>query len=685
MKPQRPAHRRAVQKLKLHWRLKISEAAEVDGVVRARAGARILWVGLGLGLGYLLLLGQASSLMLLPDPQLEAKATVQFEAAVEVQGRRGDILDRNGAILATSVDLYEVRADPARLDAATLPELSRTLSPLLRVSEAELLTKLSQPERRDVLLARGFTPSEAAAVRAVVPREGIFLTTEARRYYPGRADAATLLGVVGRGGDGLAGLEQSMDRVLRGETWRYLQWRDRKGRQIEPKMPQVQPGHDVVLTLDRNIQRVAEAALDLGLERMKPQAMHAIVMDVHTGEILALANRPTQNANDTVDLDMNVFKNHIVMDAFEPGSVFKPFVAAAAVEEGLVTPESMVDCEGGNWVVGNKVIHDDHPHGMVTLSEVIKYSSNIGSAKLAFQLGGERTIDYLSKFGFGRMSGLGLPGETRGAMRTAANIKPIELATTAYGHGVSANTLQLVTAMATLGNGGTRMKPILVKEIRDAHGEVVRRTDPTEDLRVISEETARKTVAMMQQVTEEGGTGTKARVDGYLVAGKTGTAWKHINGGYSSTDRIGSFVGLIPADNPRVAIAVVVDAPSEGSRYGGLTAGPVFSDLAGGVMRLLGVPPNPDLIEKKKKPEADDVVAEDAPPPAPVRDEGLVYVRADAVRTPDLTGLSLRDALATLQGVGVQISARGSGRVLRQVPAAGEPLASGAVVEVILQ
>lgn len=684
--------RTIASKAKLRWQIDLPPAAEPDSVVRARAGLRILWVAAAIGASYLALLTQASIIMLLPDEQLEAKASVQFESAVQIEGRRGDVLDRNGQILATTVDLVEVRADPARIDPDGLnPErisqLSSALAPLIGEPASTIAEKLGKAGRRDVLLARGLTPDQADAVRAVMPREGIFLSSESRRYYPGRADAATLLGVVGRNGEGLAGLEQTYNRYLTGETYRYVQWRDRKGRQIEPKAPTVQPGNTIVLSLDRQIQRVVETALDHGMERMKPLAMHAIVMDVKTGEILAMANRPTQNNNDTSALNMEVFKNRAVMDAFEPGSVFKPFIAAAAMESGLVTPESPIDCEGGTWTVATKTIHDDHPHGVVSLAEVIKYSSNIGAAKLAFQLGTERTINFLTDFGFGRMSGLGLPGETRGAMRPAGSIKPIELATTAYGHGVSANTLQLTAAVSTLANGGVRMKPILVKEIRDAHGEVVLRNDPEVDRRVVSEDTARKTVLMMEEVTEEGGTGTKARVSGYKVAGKTGTAWKHVNGGYSSTDRVGSFVGVLPADAPRLAIVVVVDSPSEGSRYGGLTAGPVFSEIGASAMRLMGVPPDPALIEKKKKPAvaASERSEEEARPPLSVEDAALVYVDQNNVRLPDLTGMSLRDALSSLQGAGLSVAVRGTGRVATQSPTPGTPLAPGAAVEVVLQ
>lgn len=683
------AAKRAASRPLLQWQVDLPAPAEPDGVVRTRSALRLLWVGAGIALGYLLLIGQASSIMLLPDPQLEAKASIQFEEAVERQGRRGDVLDRNGEILSTSVDLFEVHADPSLIDPTHVDEMATHLAPLLRTSSAELASKLSQHERRDVLLGRELTPDQADAVRKAAGREALFLVPSPRRFYPGRTDAAALLGIVGRNGAGLAGLEQTLDRYLRGETYRYVQWRDRKGRQITPKVPSVQPGNTVVLTLDRRVQRVVEEAMDHGWAAMKPAAMHAVVIDAQTGEILALSNRPAQNPNDTTQIDLNLFKNRAAMDAFEPGSVFKPFVAAAALEEGLVTPESKIDCEGGSWAVATKVIRDDHPHGVVTLAEVIKYSSNIGSAKLAFQLGARRTIDYLEGFGFNRFTGLNLPGETRGAMRPPDSIKPIELATTAYGHGVSANTLQLASAMATLANHGSRMKPMLVKEIRDAHGEVVRRFEPEEDRRVISEKTAIQTIEMMEKVTETGGTGTRARVEGYRVAGKTGTAWKHVAGGYSSTERIGSFVGLLPADRPEVAIVVVVDSPSEGSRYGGLTAAPVFSEIGEGVMRVLAVPPDPPekqldihgqpLLVKKPVEDTDD---EPAVARAPSE---LVWSSDGALRAPDLSGLSMRGALTTLQGAGLRISVRGTGLVASQSPAPGSRLAPGDAIEVVLQ
>jgi cell division protein FtsI (penicillin-binding protein 3) len=498
-------------------------------------------------------------------------------------------------------------------------------------------------------------------------------------------DAAPLLGLVGHNGGGRAGLERTLDSTLRGETYKYVLWRDRKGRRITPERIHADEGQSVVLTIDRRIQDITERAMEGAMERTGSESAYAVVMEVGTGEILAMVSLPSQNPNDGASISMDLFKNHAAMDAIEPGSVFKPFVAAAAVDEGLLNPSSMVDCEGGAWRVGNKTIHDDHPHSVITLTEVIKYSSNIGSAKLAFLLGPKRTLDYLKDFGFSRTTGLNLPGETRGVMRSAGRIKPIELATTAYGHGVTATAVQLAGAVAALGNDGVRMQPRLVRAIENRHSEVIEAFPPTKDRRVVSVETARQTVRMMETVTETGGTGTRAQIDGYRVAGKTGTAWKHIDGAYSSTARIGSFVGIVPAEAPRLAIAVVVDTPTIGSSYGGIVAGPAFAEIGEGALRILGIQPNPALIENEpSKPpsstqdEADRLVAITLSPELTWTSNGLL-------RVPDLTGLSLRDALTTVQGAGLALSVQGSGRVLQQTPVPGTPLHTGARLELRLQ
>lgn len=667
-----------------------SAPREPDGTVRTRAMGRLGVIAMCLGVGFLSLGWKASTLMLQPDHRLEGKAKLQFEKSVQVEGRRGNILDRNGKILATTVDLVAAHADPKRLegDPIRINAMVDAVAPILDIDPDRLRARLSNPARRDVLLARGLTPAKAAELRRSfreaakdldIERSALWTREEPRRFYPSLSDGAPLLGLVGHSGSGLTGLERRFDRQLRGEMYKYVLLRDRKGRRITPETQQVDAGHTFVLTLDRDIQHVAEQALKRAVEITGAEAAFAVVTDVATGDVLALANHPTQNPNDTSLIDLGKLKNRAAMDAFEPGSVIKPFVAAAALHEELVTPDTVIDCEGGRWAVGRSVIGDDHPMRTATVTEVIQNSSNIGAAKLAFKLGAKRTLTYLTDFGFGRKTGLGLPGETRGQMRKPDTIKDIELATTAYGHGMTTNGLQLASAMATLGNGGVRMQPRLVIEVQNSQGEVVERAMPKVDRRVVSEAAARATIAMMEAVTTEG-TGQQAAIDGYHVAGKTGTAWKHVDGAYSKTDRIGSFVGLLPADAPTVAIAVVVDTPTIGRSYGGVVAAPVFAEIGAFILRRDGVPVDPAML---KNPPTDEEPDQEATPSG--QNPELRWTAAGKLQLPDLTGQSLRDSLVTLQGAGLSIDLEGSGLVAHQIPKPGATIVPGDTISLVLQ
>lgn len=661
---------------------------EPDGVVRSRTASRARFMGGVVTLCMLTLLVKSSSLMMFPDPQLQSKANTQFNTALEIHGRRGDIKSADGALLATSVEVQSLHADPSKLTKDTAAILSKAVSPLLELDGKTTNKRLNKNQRQDVLLARNLVPDQVSEVMETVKelteqhptlKHVLFTRNEYRRFYPAGVDAAPLLGVVGHSGSGLAGLERSLDRHLHGETYKYVQWRDRKGRHITTDIPEARPGQGIVLTIDRSVQRIAEAALDEVMERSEPVGATAVVIDPKTGGIVALAQRPTHNPNDTRKLNSTALRNQVVADVFEPGSVFKPFVAAAAVDEGLVSPETTIDCENGRFRIGRTSISDEHPEGVISVSEVIKVSSNIGAAKLAFSLGADRTLSYLKDFGFSRSTHLGLSGEASGFMRNPKTIKPIELATTSYGHGVNATALQLAAAVATLGNGGVRMEPYVVAEIQDPDGDPIRVFEPTIDRRVVSKETARDVLEMMVTVTEKGGTGTRAAIPGYRVAGKTGTAWKHMDGGYSSTERIGSFIGVVPADNPRLAMAIVVDGPSKGSRFGGSTAGPAFKKIGTDALRMMGVSPDPALIEQA------DTTPEPTVPPLPTAAPELRWATNGKLIAPDLAGLSMRDALVTLEGAGLGIRISGSGRVIRQTPRAGRSLKPGDSVEVVLQ
>jgi cell division protein FtsI (penicillin-binding protein 3) len=672
----------------LKWITRPALPAEPDTLVRPTMAGRARFLGGVVTFGLLILMMQSSSLMMFPNPALAHKANNQFNTPQEIHGRRGDILTADGVSLATSVEVQTLHADPSQLTNETSRILAKTLAPMLDLKVNPMVKRLSKRKRQDVQLAKNLVPDRIDAIMAKVDeltdehptlKSVLFTRSAYRRFYPAGSDAAPLLGVVGTSGTGLAGLERSMDRHLAGETYKYVQWRDRKGRHITTNIPEARPGQSVMLTIDRRIQRIAEAALDNVMERSEPTTATAVVIDPNTGAVLALAQRPTHNPNDTRRLKSEALKNRAVTDAFEPGSVFKPFIAAAAIEEDLVNPETPIDCENGRFRVGRNVISDDHAKKVISVSEVIKFSSNIGAAKLAFLLGAERSLDYLKGFGFSRRTNTGLYGEARGVMRSAADIKPIELATTSYGHGVTSTAMQLASAMATIANDGVRMNPFLISEIQDSSGVPVRIFEPTVDQRVVSKETARQVLEMMATVTEAGGTGTHAAIPGYSVAGKTGTAWKHVDGSYSRTERIGSFIGAIPAENPQLAMAIVVDNPTKGSRYGGPTAGPAFSEIGAATLRLLGVPQNPTLLTP------DATGKNEAKPTIPTAPPELRWAERGKLIAPDLSGLSMRDALTTLEGAGLALQIKGSGRVIEQSPRPGHTLRPGDRLEVVLQ
>ena len=675
-------------------------SAAADVALLAESSRRATWALLGLAVVMALLSVRAGWVMGVADERLEKHGREQFRFAVELRGRRGALVDRNGRVLASTVNLPSLYVNPSKIPAEEVEKRVSGIVALTGKSEEWVrarFVKRGGKFLQEVKLGASLDPDDAKALIVGLPRDQMWLVEEPVRVYPGRDLGAPLIGFTDVFDDGAAGLEKVLNKELSGDTLRLLQEKDRKGRVLQGGSDAARganAGHSVRLTVDASIQYAAERALDEAMAVSQPEAAMAVVMDIHTGSILALASRPGGNPNDGESrAHQENFKNRPAMDQIEPGSVFKPFVASAAMEEGLVTPETMLDCELGNWAVGSKVIHDDHEKGIISVTQVIKYSSNIGAAKLGFMLGADKTLQYLRDYGFGRSTGLGLPGEVSGTMRTAANIKPIELATTSFGQGVTASPIQLVAGVATLANGGMRMAPRIVDAVLDRHGEVEMAREPREDRRVVSEKTARTMSRMMETVTEDGGTGTRARVPGYRVAGKTGTAQKVENGGYSATKRISSFIGFLPADRPEVAIAVIVDSPTVGSKFGGIAAAPAFSAIGAFTMRYLGIAPDAPGLVVAPAPgmPAEDPEQPVAAAPRPAREEPFVTAlpsepvelaaNADGAWVlPDLSGRSLRAALAALEPSGLDLRVEGSGRVVSQEPLAGTPLTAGETV-----
>lgn len=667
----------------------IARAVEPRALVQQRARRRV-WALAGV---FAVVLGALAargiSLCLNPDPRTLAFASAQRWEQMVVRAKRGEIFDRNGARLATSVDSPTVVVDPSRVRPTEREALAAMLAQVLDLPADDLLGQLSRDHRRYAKLASRVHPHVANTVRRMgVP--ALWIEQNRHRFYPEKTLASQVLGYVNSEDVGRMGVERTMNAYLQGSAVLLQRRRDRLGRDVERlSAPDrtMHAGLSVHLTLDRHVQRMAERALEGVVERHGPKAAMAVVVEVQTGDILAMASAPVFNPNQ-VGEDPAPRRNRVIQDAIEPGSVIKPFAIAAALQEGLVVPSSTIDCEMGGWYLGRVRIGDDHPHGVIPVGEVLKYSSNIGAAKLALRLGPDTTVGYLRRFGFGTPSGIALPGERSGYLRPIDRIRPIELATTAYGQGMTATPLQLAMGVAALANGGVLMRPRLVTQVVDRHGVPAVSNQPTPVRRVVSEQTARVLTEMMVAVTEPGGTGVHARVPGYQVAGKTGTAEKVVGGQYTSA-RIGSFVGYLPAYNPKVAIVVVVDEPQVGSRYGGVVAAPAFAEIGASVMSYFGIPPNPNHL-----PADQHLAAVPAPqaaaPGSPVTDSApaqpapLQPAPASAPAMPDLTGQPLRGALAQLQHRHLQVQWTGSGRVLQQHPRPGTALAAGGSVSLTL-
>lgn len=674
----------------------LEPAVEPAEQVRARASRRIRGIATVFAVALALIGVRGVWLCTWPAGRTLQVAAAQRWDQVTLRARRGEVVDRDGHRLATSVATPNVIVDPFLVTPSEVDALAAKVAAITGAPPSEVAERMRRASRYQ-RLAQRVRPGVARAIEAL-DHPALWVEREPRRYYPEESLAAQVIGFVDAASAGREGLEASLDRYLRGESVLLQRRRDRRGLDVDDPSgsAEINKGMDVHLTLDRAVQRIAERALDRVVHDSAPLSATAVVVDVRTGDILAMASVPTFDPNE-LGADAAPRRNHAVQDAIEPGSVLKPFTVASAIENGRVTADTLIDCEGGAWVIGRSRIHDTHPHGAITVSEVLKVSSNIGAAKLALGLGADLFLDTLHKFGFGVRTGIQLPAERAGILRSAGSIKPIELATTAYGQGITATPLQLAFAMAALGNDGVLMRPRLVSRVVDVHGvpELVQNPSPAGT--AVSPATARAVVAMLEGVTEEGGTGTRATVDGYRVAGKTGTAQKVQDGRYGA-GRIGSFVGLVPADHPVLSIVVSVDDPTIGSRAGGIVAAPAFSAIAAASLRHLGVPPDPALLADPEAP-APAVVSAPAPvtavapvvasslpdpDPDPATDPAPVWAE-DGWTLPDLTGRSLREVVAALGRTDLALAVEGSGEVVAQRPPPGHKAPPSTEVTLVLR
>ncbi len=516
----------------------------------------------------------------------------QHLQVVELASTRGRILDRHLKPLAVSIRLTSVFADPRHVKNPA--RTARLLSPLVRRPVEELQAKLSQRDRGFVWLARRIPSPQTASQIQALHLAGIETIMEPQRVYPQGYLASHVIGFAGMDAKGLEGLEMVYDRLLKGEPgWRWLT-RDARRRPVDGfQAPVVAPrdGLELVLTLDNTLQYIAEQELDRVFRQTKAKGATLVLLDPMTGEILALANRPTFDPNQ-LDVPPDTRRNRAVTDTFEPGSVFKIVTAATAVAKKVVRPEETFYCEQGAFPVAGHVLHDHKPHGWLTFREVVTLSSNIGTAKVAMRVGPQALYQGIQAFGFGLPTGCGFPGEVSGTVRPTHQWSKLSITAIPMGQEVAVTALQLAQAVCVVANGGLLMKPWVVREIRDPAGAVVERFKPTVVRRVISPEVAQTLKEILAGVVEEG-TGKLAAVPGFRAAGKTGTGQKvEPNGLYSHSRFVASFIGFVPVENPRLAMVVVVDEPRP-FYYGGVVAAPVFRQVAAEALAYLNVNEQP--------------------------------------------------------------------------------------------
>lgn len=632
------------------------------------ARIRIIMIGSVFGLLFLTVVGRAFYLQILQHENLVKKADKQHQHKVDLTPARGSILDRNGTPLAESIHMDSCYAEPRRIK--DVDGTAGVLAPILGIPKEELVARLSV-NKSFTWIERWLAPEIATRVKNM-KLPGIGFAPESKRFYPNMEIAAHVVGFTGRDPNGLEGIELKYDSTILGNTGYMITERDALGRNISVKNTVIKnssPGKNIVLTLDKTIQFIAEKELAKAVTESNAKGGMALVMESDTGKVLAMANYPTFNPNAYSRYSLAQLRNHVVVDSFEPGSTFKVFTIAAALDSGTIKPGDVYNCENGTYRVADRVIHDDHPHSRLNVSEIIKYSSNIGSAKIGFKMGGEKLATYLRNFGFGGRTGIDLPGESPGNLKK--QWYGVDLATISFGQGVSLSTIQLVSALSSIANGGNLMKPYLVEQILDDNGTVVQKFEPQLVRRVVSPETAQKVTKMMETVTAEGGTGTKAALDGYRVAGKTGTAQKvdPVTRTYSPTRRIGSFVGFVPADKPKLTIAVIIDEP-QGIKYGGVVAAPAFRSIAQNSLAYLKIQPNlPTTVAARP------VDAKPAPTPVESLSDGEIEdTPAEGAVMPNFKGMSMRRVLQVMEKRGINIRLIGSGRAIEQSPPPGNKI-----------
>jgi cell division protein FtsI (penicillin-binding protein 3) len=636
------------------------------------AAVLVVWVaGVEARLVYLQVVKRADMLALAERQNLHT---------IPAPANRGDIVDRKGRVLATSVDADTIYAVPSEIgDAtATLAALCRAFGDCTEKERAALITRLSNRRSSFAYVRRQTSPDEKRRVEAL-NLEGVGFMKESKRFYPNKELGAHVLGYVGTDNTGLSGLEATFDSRIRGKNGRVLVQTDAKRHAFSRFERPPTTGSTIELTIDEYLQHVLERELHTGIVANRAAGGSAIIMNPHTGEILAMASEPTFNPNAYREYDEVLRRNRAVQDLYEPGSTFKVVTASAAIEERVMPIDTMIDTSPGVIHIAGRprpvTEYQHHDYGVLSFSNVIVRSSNVGAIKIGLRVGTERLSRYVARFGFGHPVSPDFPGENPGIVWSADQWTESALASVSMGYQVGVTPLQMVSAVSSVANGGEMVEPRIIRAVYQDNRRYA--VTPKIVRRTISPETAAALTTIMEGVVaDEHGTARAARIEGYTIAGKTGTAAKLVRGlvkaHYSTSDYNASFVGFLPSRNPVVAIIVVTDSPHAGPTTGGLVSAPIFKRIAEATLQYLGVPHSVDPEPPVLVARAEQGVATVLPsPPAPV-----VNLVADGPTgtLPDLRGMSAREAMQTLARVGVSPRMIGDGFVTAQQPAAGSPL-----------
>jgi cell division protein FtsI (penicillin-binding protein 3) len=627
----------------------------------------ILFSVLLMGWGFLVL--RAAQIQIFPNARLERLKERQFETSLSIRSRRGAIMDRNGKELAASVPSYSLFADPKVLKSPRAT--ARQLGIWLRMSRQNVYRLLTRKNDRFVWIARQLDKEMTEKIKSL-KNPGLGFVEEPKRIYPNGSLLGQVLGFVGNDGRGLEGLEKEYNKELSGRLLKVMVARDARGRPLLPSasvFTENPDGSDISLTIDSEMQFELEKRLAEAVKQHDAESAMGVVLDAQNSDVLALAMTPFVDLNHPFKSSTQERRNRIFSDAFEPGSTMKTFVIAAALKAGLAKPNTKFYCEKGSFKIGNRTIGEAEAHEAfewLTVTEILAHSSNIGSTKIAFKLGAEQLRSSLTEFGFGQKTGIQFPGESSGILQRLP-WNQILLSNVSFGHGVAVTPIQMASAYAAVANGGILREPRLVKSIKSNRKHEVTDIPEDEGRRIFDEELAAHLRMMLTVATGDQGTGSKARIPGFLVGGKTGTAQMvdFKNGGYKKNAYISSFAGFAPSHDPRFVIYIVVKDPKKGY-YGSSVAAPVFAKMAQFAVRRIGLPP---LILSQQN-----LVGSSASGDLAVKQQKAVQrvIQSGDSSFPDLKGLALREALKRIGPVGSSVKINGSGYVSRTSPPPGQ-------------